>query len=150
MIKNLLDGEENQSLASKPGIEEKIESEQVLEISTGVDGGRKSVNSFDTNNSVDVFNLNQPETPAASNDRPMFQTDFKPESLAATARKSGLAYAAAITLFAAIAFLLGIGWIVDLFLGSSPWGKVGGIVLGSIIGFYQFFRLTSQILKDED
>ncbi len=79
------------------------------------------------------------------------QTDgFIPETQAETIRKSGLAYAAAITLFGAIVFLLLIGWFADLILGTSPWGAVGGIVLGSIIGFVQFFRMTSQILKNKD
>jgi F0F1-type ATP synthase assembly protein I len=79
----------------------------------------------------------------------MFQTDFKPESLAETARKSGLAYAAGITLFGSIVFLMVLGWFADLLFGTSPWGIVGGIILGSIIGFIQFFRITSQILKDK-
>ncbi len=74
----------------------------------------------------------------------------KPESLAETARKSGLAMSAAITLFGSVVFLLIIGWFADLLLGTSPWGKVGGIILGSLIGFFQFFRMTSQILKDKD
>jgi len=79
------------------------------------------------------------------------QTDgFKPETQAETIRKSGLAYAAAITLFGAIGFLLLIGWFADLLLGTSPWGAVGGVVLGSVIGFMQFFRMTAQILKNKD
>jgi F0F1-type ATP synthase assembly protein I len=60
-----------------------------------------------------------------------------------------LAYAAAITLFGSIVFMLIIGWFADLLLGSSPWGIVGGIVLGAAIGFFQFFKMTSQIFKGE-
>ena len=41
--------------------------------------------------------------------------------------------------------MLFLGWGADLLLGSSPWGLVGGIVLGAVIGFVQFFRITSQI-----
>lgn len=37
------------------------------------------------------------------------------------------------------------GWLIDRLFGSSPWGIVGGIVLGSVIGFMQLFRITSQI-----
>lgn len=78
----------------------------------------------------------------------LFQTNFKPESQAETIRKSGLAYSAALVLAGSIIFLLIIGWILDSFLVvTKPWCLVGGIVLGSIIGFYQFFRLTSKILK---
>ena len=67
------------------------------------------------------------------------------ESLAETARKSGLAYSAAIALFASVAFMLIIGWGADLLFGTWPWGTVVGIVFGSIIGFIQFFRITSRI-----
>jgi F0F1-type ATP synthase assembly protein I len=38
-----------------------------------------------------------------------------------------------------------LGWLVDLLVGTSPWGIVGGVVLGSIVGFMQFFRLSRQI-----
>ena len=71
----------------------------------------------------------------------------EPESIAETVRRSGLAYSAGIAFFAAVVFMMILGWGADLLLGSSPWGIVGGIVLGSIIGFVQFFRITSQIFK---
>jgi ATP synthase protein I len=73
--------------------------------------------------------------------------NFKPESEGETTRKSGLAYAAAFTLFSTVAVLLGAGYLLDRWLGSSPWGIIGGIVLGSIVGFYQFVRITSKIYK---
>lgn len=99
-----------------------------------------------------------PEQSRPEPEKVLFQSDaspqqnvgFVPETQAETIRKSGLAYAAAITLFGSIAFLLLIGWFVDLILGTSPWATAGGIILGSIIGFLQFFRLTSQILKNKD
>ncbi len=80
----------------------------------------------------------------------IFQTEYQPESTAETMRKSGLAYAAAITLFGAVVFMMILGWGADLLFGSSPWGIVGGIVLGAIIGFFQFFRLTAQIIKNKE
>lgn len=70
-----------------------------------------------------------------------------PETLAEAVRNSGLAYAAALSLVASVIFMLLLGWFVDLFLGSAPYGVVGGIVVGSIIGFIQFFRLASRIYK---
>lgn len=72
-------------------------------------------------------------------------SEAPPETLAETTRKSGLAWSAGIVFFGSVAFMLVLGWFADLLLGSSPWGLVGGIVLGSIIGFIQFFRITSQI-----
>ena len=85
------------------------------------------------------------------NDYPIFSNGaYQSETSDETVRKSGLAYAAAIVLFGSIVFTLVLGWFADLLLGTSPWGKVGGIILGAIIGFIQFFRTTSQILKDKD
>ena len=74
-------------------------------------------------------------------------SESEPQSMAETVRQSGLAYSAGIALFAAVVFMMILGWGADLLLGTSPWGIVGGIVLGSVIGFVQFFRLTSQIFK---
>src|SRR5262245_49779446 len=48
-------------------------------------------------------------------------------------RQSGLAYSAGIAFFAAVVFMLILGWGADVLLGSSPWGIVVGIVLGSVI-----------------
>lgn len=162
MIKSLLEDEENQPRESKTEINDErvinLPPENFLETDeqqttaniSEMNSEQTSVNSFEKADSEDVFNFKLQETLPTSVDKPMFQTDFKPESLAQTARKSGLAYAAGITLFASIVFLMGLGWFADLLLGTSPWGIVGGIVFGSIIGFIQFFRITSQILKDKD
>ncbi len=81
----------------------------------------------------------------SATDSPIIQSE--PESMAETIRRSGLAYSAGIALFAAVVFMLVLGWGADVLLGTSPWGIVGGIILGSVIGFIQFFRLTSQIFK---
>ena len=86
----------------------------------------------------------------SENDETLFQSEYQPETTAETARKSGLAYAAAITLFGSVVFMLILGWIADLLLGTGPWGIVGGIALGAIIGFFQFFRISSQIFKNKD
>lgn len=62
-----------------------------------------------------------------------------------TARKSGMAYGAAITLFTSVAAFLGLGYVIDRWLGTQPWFLVGGIVLGAAGGFYQFVRMTSRL-----
>ncbi|HEX6124264.1 MAG TPA: AtpZ/AtpI family protein [Pyrinomonadaceae bacterium] len=71
----------------------------------------------------------------------------EPESAAENMRRSGLAYSAGIAFSAAVIFMLILGWGADVLFGTSPWGIVGGIILGSVIGFVQFFRITSQIFK---
>ena len=78
---------------------------------------------------------------------PFVLSEVEPQSLSENVRQSGLAYSAGIALFASVVFMLLIGWGADLLFGSSPWGIVSGIVLGALIGFFQFFRLTSQIFK---
>ncbi len=59
-------------------------------------------------------------------------------------RKSGFAYAAAISLFASVVTFCGLGWMLDKWLGTQPWFLIGGIVLGSAAGLYQFVRLSSR------
>ena len=60
-------------------------------------------------------------------------------------RKSGLAYAAALSLFAAVVAGLILGWLLDRWLGTAPWLLVTGIVLGAAAGFYEFIRQTSKL-----
>jgi F0F1-type ATP synthase assembly protein I len=74
-------------------------------------------------------------------------SEAAPESLAETVRRSGLAYSAGIAFVAAVVFMLILGWGADVLLGTSPWGVVTGIILGSTIGFIQLFRISSQIFK---
>jgi ATP synthase protein I len=60
-------------------------------------------------------------------------------------RRSGLAYAAALSLFFSVAVMTGIGLLVDRWLGTKPWMLVVGIILGAALGFYEFFRLISRL-----
>jgi len=60
-------------------------------------------------------------------------------------RKSGLAYAAAFSLFAAVVAGLILGWLLDRWLGTQPWLLLTGIVLGSVAGLYEFIRSSSKL-----
>lgn len=82
-----------------------------------------------------------------SDKAPFAASIAEPASFAETTRRDGLAWSAGIAFFASVVFMLILGWGADLLLGSSPWGIVGGIVIGSVIGFVQLFRLSSQIFK---
>ena len=94
------------------------------------------------------LNLFDSSNPARSDSEEfLVSPPTEPESMTETVRQSGLAWSAGVAFFAAVVFMLVLGWGADLLLGSSPWGIVGGIVLGSVIGFIQFFRITSQIFK---
>jgi ATP synthase protein I len=82
-------------------------------------------------------------------EEPVAVVDFEPESAGETSRRSSIAFSLGVVFFLSVAFMLFLGWIADWLFGSSPWGLVGGIVLGSILGFIQFFRSTSQIFNSK-
>lgn len=85
--------------------------------------------------------------PVETENSPVFQNQNRSLSTAETLRQSGLAWSAAIGLFGSVVFMLILGWIFDTLTGASPYGIIGGIIIGAVIGFYQFFRVTSQIFK---
>ena len=63
-----------------------------------------------------------------------------------TTRRSGVAYAAGLTIFFSVASFMGVGWALDRWLGTS-WIMIAGIVPGSVVGFYEFIRIISQLNK---
>jgi ATP synthase protein I len=60
-------------------------------------------------------------------------------------RKSGLVYAGVISFVLSTVTLLGFGWLLDRWLGTSPWLVVAGIIVGAGVGFYQFVKLLSRV-----
>ena len=59
-------------------------------------------------------------------------------------RRSGVAYAAGLAIFFSVLSFMGVGWLLDRWLGTS-WLMLAGIVLGAVVGFYEFIRIISQI-----
>jgi F0F1-type ATP synthase assembly protein I len=59
-------------------------------------------------------------------------------------RKTGFAYAAGIALFASVASFTIIGFLLDRWLATQPWFLIGGIVLGSAAGLFEFIRISSK------
>ena len=55
-------------------------------------------------------------------------------------RKSGPAAMGSYSLIGAILLLGGIGYAVDNWRGSSPWGLLVGLVFGLIVGFYELAK----------
>ena len=60
-------------------------------------------------------------------------------------RKSGLAYASAFSLFAAVVAGMLTGWLLDRWLGTGPWLLVTGLVLGAAAGLFEFIRTSSRL-----
>jgi len=82
-------------------------------------------------------------------DAPFVPVAYTPETPDEAVRQRGLAFSIGVVFFSSVAFMLFLGWLADLILGSSPWGIVVGIILGAVIGFLQFFRITSRIFKND-
>lgn len=103
---------------------------------------------FESIPAEDIFS--QPAQPKFETpfDAPFVPVAYTPETLDESVRQRGLAFSIGIVFFFSVAFMLALGWFADLLFGSAPWGIVIGIVLGTVIGFLQFFRITSQIFKN--
>jgi F0F1-type ATP synthase assembly protein I len=73
----------------------------------------------------------------------MPDTDFLARSfryLQENIRRSGPAAAASYTLIGAILLFGGIGYAVDEWRGTSPWGLLAGLLLGLVLGFYELAK----------
>jgi F0F1-type ATP synthase assembly protein I len=56
--------------------------------------------------------------------------------------RAGPAATASYSLVGAIIVLGGLGYAVDRWLGSAPWGAFGGLMLGLVVGFYELVKAT--------
>jgi F0F1-type ATP synthase assembly protein I len=64
------------------------------------------------------------------------------KSLQQNASNAGSAAGASYTLVGAILVLGGIGYGIDRWQGTSPWGLIIGLTLGVIVGFYDLVKST--------
>ncbi|CDM66970.1 AtpZ/AtpI family protein [Pyrinomonas methylaliphatogenes] len=60
-------------------------------------------------------------------------------------RRSAIAYAAGLSVVFSVLTFLGLGLLLDRWLGTSPWMVAIGIVVGSAIGLYEFIRVTTKL-----
>jgi F0F1-type ATP synthase assembly protein I len=75
---------------------------------------------------------------AKRNEDPFVEKSMR--SFQETVRKSGPAASASYALLGAILLLGGIGYGVDAWQGTGPWGLVVGLLLGLVVGFYELAR----------
>ena len=54
--------------------------------------------------------------------------------------RAGPAATASYSLIGAIVGLGGLGYLVDRWLGSAPWGVFVGLLLGFVVGFYELVK----------
>jgi F0F1-type ATP synthase assembly protein I len=62
------------------------------------------------------------------------------KSLQDTAQRAAPAASASYTLIGAILLLGGIGYAVDVWRGTGPWGAFVGLILGVVVGFYELVK----------
>ena len=62
------------------------------------------------------------------------------KSLQDNASSAGAAAGASYTLVGAIILLGGIGYAVDKWQGTAPWGLLVGLMLGILVGFYELVK----------
>lgn len=149
MIKNFLDADEEENEPTGTSVDSSIfgglntEPADRNPATEDFDPFAASDFRIDPTPAVAPQNEPQPTKPALHNE----PFPYTPPTAAESSRMSGLAFTAGIAFVSSVVFMLMLGWLFDTFIGTAPWGIVGGIVLGSIIGFIQFFRLNSQILN---
>ena len=59
-------------------------------------------------------------------------------------RRAGPAAGASYTLIGAIILLGGLGYAIDQWQGTAPWGLFVGLVLGLVVGFYELAKVVWQ------
>ena len=62
------------------------------------------------------------------------------KSLQENVTRAGPAASASYTLIGAIILLGGIGYAVDAWRGTAPWGLFIGLSLGIVVGFYELVK----------
>jgi ATP synthase protein I len=60
-------------------------------------------------------------------------------------RKSGALIGAVMALSSSIVSCLIVGWLLDRWLGTTPWLIVVGIIVGSVAGFMHLIRVMSRV-----
>lgn len=64
------------------------------------------------------------------------------ETLHSVIRQSGPAATASYSLIGAILVFGGLGYALDQWRSTAPWGLLGGLCLGLIVGFYQLAAMV--------
>src|SRR5262245_5008726 len=62
------------------------------------------------------------------------------KSLQDTVKSAGPAAMASYTLIGAIILLGGLGYALDAWRGTGPWGLLAGLFLGLVVGFYELAK----------
>lgn len=73
-----------------------------------------------------------------------YQPSKNTEEASVTREKGNMAIGAIYALIGSIVIFIIAGYFLDRVLNTSPWLIVIGIILGTILGFYQFIRISGK------
>ena len=62
------------------------------------------------------------------------------QAMQENAQQAGPAASASYTLVGGILLLGGLGYAIDAWRGSAPWGLLIGLILGVLVGFYSLIK----------
>ncbi|MFP4634785.1 MAG: AtpZ/AtpI family protein [Nitriliruptoraceae bacterium] len=55
-----------------------------------------------------------------------------------------------VELMSAVAVWMGIGWLLDRWIGTEPWLMVAGAVLGFVLGMYLAYKRSTEASSAEE
>lgn len=73
-----------------------------------------------------------------------FSLSRSARSLQENVSDSGSVAGASYTLVGGLLLLGGIGYGIDRWRGTAPWGLLVGLLLGVVVGFYELIKTVSQ------
>ncbi|MBJ7446574.1 MAG: AtpZ/AtpI family protein [Brevundimonas sp.] len=63
---------------------------------------------------------------------------------------AGKAYRIVAELIGGVLVGLGLGFVIDLLVGSSPWGLIGGTLFGFAVSIWMAWRTTKRLQAEAD
>lgn len=73
-----------------------------------------------------------------------YQPAADAQAEAETRRRGTLAIGAIYALIGSIVAFIAAGYFLDRLFDTAPWLIVAGVILGTMIGFYQFIRISGK------
>ncbi len=73
---------------------------------------------------------------------PMSLLERSAKALQQNAEQSGPAAGASYSMIGAIIVCGGLGYGIDVWLGTSPWGIVGGLLFGIVVGMWEIAKIA--------